>query len=42
MFQEKINEVPAGSSRVGTILIETNSLKRELTEMPKKVHNSIK
>jgi len=41
-FSEMISRVPAGSSRVGTILIETNTLKKQLTEMPRRVLESIR
>jgi len=34
-FTEMIRRVPAGSSKAGTILIETNTLKKQLTEMPR-------
>jgi hypothetical protein len=41
-FTEMISRVPSGSSRVGTILIETNTLKKQLTEMPRRVLESIR
>lgn len=41
-FTEKIKEVPPGNTKVGTILLETNTLKKQLTEMPKQVIDSIR
>ena len=41
-FQEMIKKVPAGNTKVGTILIETSTLKKQLTEMPRQVIDSIK
>ena len=42
-FQDMIKKVPGGSSkRAGTILIETNTLKKQLTEMPRQVLESIR
>lgn len=41
-FTEMIRRVPAGHTKAGTILIETNTLKKQLTEMPKQVHESIR
>ena len=36
-FEEKIRAVPSVSSRLGTIVVETNSLKQRVTEMPRRV-----
>ena len=41
-FQEMIAKVSAGSSRCGTILVDTNTLKKQLTEMPRQVIESIR
>ena len=41
-FTQLISKVPAGSARAGTILIETNTLKKQLTEMPRQVLESIR
>jgi hypothetical protein len=41
-FDKKIKDVPTGNTKVGTILIETNTLKKQLAEMPKTVINSIR
>lgn len=37
-----IAKVSAGSSRCGTILVDTNTLKKQLTEMPRQVIESIR
>jgi len=34
-FQIMINKVSAGNSKCGTILVDTNTLKKQLTEMPR-------
>jgi len=41
-FQALIRRVPAGSTKAGTILIETNTLKKQLIEMPRQVLESIR
>lgn len=41
-FNEMIRKVPAGSPKAGSILMETNTLKKQLAEMPKQVSESIK
>ena len=37
-----IDKVPSGNTKIGTILIETNTLKKQLIEMPRKVLDSVK
>lgn len=37
-----IKIVPPGSTKIGTIVVETNTLKKQVTDMPKKVKDSIK
>jgi IMP dehydrogenase/GMP reductase len=41
-FNSKIDKVPSGNSKVGSILIETNTLKKQLIEMPRQVIESIR
>jgi len=41
-FTEMIKIVPSGSTKIGTIVVETNTLKKQVTDMPKKVKDSIK
>jgi hypothetical protein len=41
-FDEMIGKVPSGNTKIGTILIETNTLKKQLTEMPRQVIESIR
>lgn len=41
-FEEMIAKVPTGNTKIGTILIETNTLKKQLTEMPRQVIESIR
>ena len=41
-FDEQIKRVPTVNAKVGTILIETNTLKKQLAEMPKTVIDSIR
>lgn len=41
-FDEMISKVPSGNTKMGTILIETNTLKKQLTEMPRQVIESIR
>jgi hypothetical protein len=40
-FDEMIGKVPSANTKIGTILIETNTLKKQLTEMPRQVIESI-
>jgi hypothetical protein len=41
-FNGLIEKVASGNTKVGTILIETNTLKKQLTEMPRQVIESIR
>jgi hypothetical protein len=41
-FNRLIDKVASTNSKVGTILIETNTLKKQLTEMPRQVIESIR
>jgi len=41
-FQEKIREVPSGSKQLCTILVETNTLKKVVTEMPRRVLGAVR
>mmetsp|Transcript_29870 Transcript_29870/g.45646 ORF Transcript_29870/g.45646 Transcript_29870/m.45646 type:complete len:192 (+) Transcript_29870:2193-2768(+) len=41
-FTEMIRKVPSGNTKIDTILIETNTLKKQLTEMPRQVIESIR
>lgn len=41
-FNSKIDKVPSGNSKVGSILIDTNTLKKQLIEMPRQVIESIR
>ena len=41
-FEEMIAKVPTVNTKIGTILIETNTLKKQLTEMPRQVIESIR
>lgn len=41
-FDDQIKAVPTVTQRRGTILVETNTLKKQLAEMPKTVIDSIR
>ena len=41
-FNEMIAKVPGGTTRAGTLSIETNTLKKQLTEMPRRVMEAIR
>lgn len=41
-FDKMIADVPPGNTKKGTILIETNTLKKQLIEMPRQVKDSIR
>ena len=41
-FNEMIDKIPPGNTKLGTILVETLSLKKYLSELPKRVIDSIR
>ena len=41
-FNNIITRVPSSNSRLGTILFETMTIKKQLTEMPQQIMNSIR
>lgn len=41
-FTDMIAKVPGGTARSGTLSIETNTLKKQLTEMPRQVMGAIR
>lgn len=41
-FNQIIAKVPSNNTRLGTILLETMTIKKQLTEMPTQIMNSIR